>query len=481
MGSGSTMKPLDDPDTLIREAYILLDRDGALASAPRTSLEEDIRRAHQMVAGDMEKIEGFRRDKLEIPFDEIFGSAQDDKLAAIIYLATHKMLDVTYGPAQALDIVDARRDLTGYVDILFRLNAVEGIGILYDFSLAQSERRDPQTWQKMLSYYLLLLVKMIDARARVIGFLKDRPHARRAVEQLMASTDQNVAAAFRALGEEYVRAKKDTDADTLPEPRYVRLYSQYNLTQPDERLLGTASLLAAQERILRAVEEADFPTLAFWVKDGSPAAARLVFSTARSFLSTGVVTKLLELILSKTDIAPVRLAAAVLELGDINHIVSPAGGEMLINRTLTDFACTDDKLLVNVARLAVQQLRNVTDFNDMLTVMERAPLIEVAEEAVRALCDMRRLQMADSVIRTRPVLTLAYQSAQRYLQEVQSLMSSAWSCQNEEMARVYIERLKSLNALPELEQLGTRHKHISELANKTLAALRLESTSTRKR
>ena len=478
MSIGAKLDPQDDPVILARQARALLGTD---KERPRTALEVDIRRAFKLVWPDFVKIEELRRKNGNPPYADILGAQIHDKVAAITFLAKHKLLDVTCGPTQALDIADARADLSIFIDILAQLNAIEALGILYDFSYEQGQARPAEFWSKACTYYLHLIAKVTNARPRAIRFLKDRPHARRQVEGLIASADAGIAAAFRALGEDYVRARKEADPPAPPAPpTYVGLFLLYNGQLPDESLLGLSSLLAAEERIRKAVNAGDLPKVIDWIAQGSANAVRLAFTVPCEILPTSGYVALLEKLLLRTELPVETLSAGIVELGEANRALQPDGGAEQINNILAGFAITHLDRLRGAAKLAVRELRGANAFNHVLTVMERTSIIEVAEEGLRMMCEMRRLTMVENVVHRRPVLSLSYQQAYKYMQTVQELVSAAWGCTSEATARVYLERLKELNAVPELEQLGKKHKHISDLANRTLTELRLEETSARR-
>ena len=478
MSTGTKLDPQDDPIALARQARALL---GAEDERPRTALEVDIRRAFKLVWPDLVRIEEERKKKTDLNYAEFLGGQVHDKVAAITFLAKHKLLDVTAGPTQALDIADARGDLSLFIDILAHLNAVEALGILYDFCFQQGQARPTEFWQKACTYYLHLIAKTANARPRALQFLKDRPHARRHVEMMIASADAGITAVFRAFGEDYVRARKEGEQTPPPAPpAYLEIYQKYNAQLPDESLVGLSSLLAAEERITRAVKAGDLQSVIVWMAQGSPHAVRLAFRIPGNTLPTSGYVELLERLLLGEDLPLETLAAGVVELGEANRTMQPEGGTEQINNILAGFAITHVDRLRGVAKLALRELRSTNAFNHVLTVMERTSLIEVAEEGLRMMWEMRKLTMVENVVHRRPILNLSYQQAYREKQTVDELVSAAWGCTSEATAHVYMERLKELRAVPELEQLGKKHKHISNLANRTLTQLRLDETTARR-
>ena len=474
MAGDFTAQPANDPESLVDDVERVSARPDAGVPAQRSMLEEDIRRAYRTIEDDLQQIDILRDELEEIPYLDIFGHQLHDKLAAIVYIAKHKLYDVTYGSAQALETIDARRDLSGMIEILFLLQAVDGLMILYDFSVSQQALHDAAIWQNISHYYLRLIAMMPEpVHARIVAFLKERPVARRHVEQLMASPDPATANQFRLLGEEYLRTRNESSEidDLAASTLYARLYYQFDQHAPDEQTLGLTAMLAAENRIRQAVKAGDTATVAKWICEGSLVAARLAFQLARGDFNVWVYATLLGQLLQRKELSPTILTAVVLELGNLNKLRNGANGEMEINQLLADFTLVDDANLAGVARVAVWKLREVNALNEVVMVVEKAPLLAVAEEGLRALRDMRYLQLADPIIQHRPELQPAYTDAQDYLRELQSLMTAIWGCRTAETMVTYLSRLKALNAIPELEQLSEQHPIFSELARLTRAEL----------
>jgi len=479
MTSGTKLRPEEDPGALAAAARAFL---AAGEDIKPTPLEGEIRRAFKLLKDDLAKIEALRLSKKDVPYAEIFSAQPHEKVAALVFLIEHLLNDVAHGPTDCLEITDAKTDLTGHHETLLRLNALDAFAILYDFAWAQSQAEELPLWQKSCTYYLHTLARMTDARPRAYFFLKERPHARRQVEQLIASTDQNVAGLFRTLGEDYVRLRQEIDPAAAPSPpAYARLLLEYTTELPSPEQVGLAARIVAEERIRAVMAAGNLAVLARWVMHGSRRAARAALDAARGALPTSGYITLLEQALSLPDAPPERLAAAVVELGEVSRTLRQEGGESEINRLLVEFAVRAHAGQVGVAQLAVRELRAVNAFNDVLSVMERTSIVEVAEEGMRMMCEMRRLVMVESLVQRRPVLNLSYQAAHKHLMTIQELMNAAWGCTSDATAHVYLERLKELRAYPELEQLGLRHKHISTLANKSLAELRMQEMDARRR
>ena len=201
--TGKNLEPQVDPSAIAAAAHALLQT----PDRTHTVLEDDMRRAYKLLAPDLAKIHEMRGKNTDVPYASLFGQTIQEKIAALVFLTRQKLTDVAYGDPAAQEIIDARSDLTLYVDILSRLNLLEAFAILYDFAFGQLQERNAEFWQKVCVYYLHLMARMKSERPRAFDFLKDRPHARRQVEQLIGSTDAGVAALFRALGEEYVAAR----------------------------------------------------------------------------------------------------------------------------------------------------------------------------------------------------------------------------------------------------------------------------------
>ena len=475
MAASFTVKPTNDPEYLIHEAEGVLAVPSTDAPAQRSSLEEDIRHAYRVVSADLVKIQALAEKESEIPYAEIFGALLHDKLAAITFLAKHKLYDVNYAAPNALETIEARRDLSGLVEILFKMHAVDGLKMLYDFSAQQQTLHDPHIWQSVSLYYLRLIAMMPEeAHSRVIAFLKERPNARRQVEQQMVSADPLVATLFRGLGEIYVRVRNDFQEldDLAINSLYARLYYQYDPAPPNEHTLGLTMLLATETRLNMAVRAGDLTTIVRWVTDGSPAMARLAFQLARNGLSVWAYAAVLGQILQRKELPAVILVAAVLELGALNRRRNTDTGEAEINSLLVDFALCSNPNLTAAARIAVRQLGDVQATHEVVTVIEKAPIIEVAEEGILALRDLRCLPLADTIVQRRPILTVAMRSAVHYLQDVQTQAAAVWAAQSLDAAAPYLERLKALKALPELEEIGKRHQYAQEWAKGALDELR---------
>ncbi len=365
-----------------------------------TPLEKSIRRAHQLLCADLQHLEQLREENVDVVYSDFFGGQFHEKIAAIIYLAQRSLLDIADSPAELLDAAISRRISSLLVEILYRLNAAEGLGYLYDFAAAHTKSGNATFWQKVCRHYLQLMAMLPIARPRVLAFLSERPDARHDVEVGIAAVDVNVARAFRALGEDYLRARKNGPLEPFTPAEYTLFYRQYVQEEPNAQTAGLSTRLAVQERINRAVAAGDIPALAPWFTDGSPLAVRYLMQTARSGLAASSFMDLLVSVVAAKQWNPVRGAAAVLEMSEINRTLQPNGGDININQQFVSLAMTDDSARFGIARLAVQELGAIGAFNEVLTVLEQAPYIDVAGEGIAVL--LEAAPPADGRIDRRP-------------------------------------------------------------------------------
>ncbi|OPZ79583.1 MAG: hypothetical protein BWY76_03523 [bacterium ADurb.Bin429] len=142
-------------------------------------------------------------------------------------------------------------------------------------------------------------------------------------------------------------------------------------------------------------------------------------------------------------------------------------------------AMTDMPDRAGAARLAARAFAAVDAFNESLYLIENAVMVEVGEEALHHLRDTRRLALAEHAVKTRPFLQMAYEDAFAHVQRAKSLMESVWSAQSEDLAMMYLARLKEMKAFPELQQLCQKRTKISDLAQKTMAELKLSMSAYR--
>lgn len=463
-----------DPALLVKEASALLDVSGHAASVGRTAVEEAIHHAHELVSPDLYVIERLKKAGMDPDYVALFGPQIHEKLAALIFLTKYKLLDIEHSSLQSRDIDDARHDLSGYVEILFRVQAVDALGIFFDYAASQRDSHVAWLWHNVCSRCLYLMALLSECRGKVLAFLSDRPVARRMIEELILSTRPEVANALRALVEEYNRVQPTQPPQLMSEEPapYVLLYRQFEKDMPmDEDAVGISSLLTAQDRIQQAANAGDLQTVLKWIVEGSPAASRSAFRYAMSLLPPDRYVSLLEMALKYEGMDPVRLVAAVLELGAANRTTQVQGGAPKMNRALKEVALSTNEEQVGVAMVAVHEMGTVQAVADLTEVMEKAPLLQPAQEAVHVLRDLRRLPNVTNIGNRRPELVPSLQAARQQLLELQSLMEAAVSCPSDELTMVYLERLKLLKAIPELQQLCLRDKRLGELAQQVLHEL----------
>ncbi|MHB9130310.1 MAG: hypothetical protein ACYDBB_04350 [Armatimonadota bacterium] len=477
--SESELKAFGDLGYLRSEAGALLALDRITPHAGQSGVEELIRRAHQVLDANLGAIEQLQQTQQEVDVLALFGDQVQEKLAAILFLTKHKLRDIVYQESAFLEHKDCARDVATFVEILYRAGAAEGLGVIYDYAAAHLAENAAPIWQKICLRCLHLLALLPHAHPYVLLFLREREGARRQIEQMMASPDPAMAQTMHTLGQEYVAARKSGQLpDTLPIPAYVALYRQYELGLPEDRALGLTSLLSAAARIQRALAAMDDGTVINWLVSGSPAAAAAVFRMARAGLPTMIYAGVLKgLLLFEEDVHPVRLAAAVLELGGVNRTASPQNGHADINSTLVEVAMTEDSLVRSgVGRLAVHELGTVDAFNDILGIMEDATVLEIATEGMRVMANLRRLNLAESTLSRRITLVTTYEEEKRKILAAQATMEAAFSAPDEDTAQTYLDRLRELNALPELKQLCQKKTAIATLAQRTMTQMKLDTT-----
>jgi len=481
-----TMKIWSDPYVLVKEAATM--RDDAPETVQTSAMEDAIRRAHQLVSPDLYVIERLKQSNMEPDYLNLFGSQIQEKMAALIFLAKHKLLDIEQSTLYSRDVNDAKRDLSSYVEILFRLEAVDALGIFFDFAQAQRDSRVPALWRNVSSrcLYLMSLLPQ-DCWPQVAAFLENRPEAQRLMEELKGSQNPQIAEPLQNLANMYQQTAGSRQSvntpgqmmNTMPQPLYITIAQRYEAATPvsaarDEAARGVSSLLSAQDRISQAAAAGDIPSLVDWISNGSHAAMNAAFRCALSVMSNNQYINMLEQAIEHGDLEPVRMAAVVLELGNLNRSTSPQGGVPTINRLLLKLAMTEDEELSGVAKVAIHELGAVKAQNDILTVAEKAPLLAVAEEVVTVIRANRQLTMLESLLNQRPELIPAYRTARAELVELQDLTESAWACQTEDLAMIYLDQLKARKAMPELKQLTMAPNFVSELARQILTELEAE-------
>jgi hypothetical protein len=455
MTSATTVTTWSDPDHLIALAEALLDDDNPLALAEQTATADSLRIAHQLIASDLAVIDHAHRLPHEVNYAELFGSWFHEKIGALIYLIKYKLLDVADAMEETQDIVDARHDMSSYVEILFHVRAVEGLGVLFDFAVAKGERERIEYWEKVCLHILHLMALLTDARPRVLTFLAAREHARRLVEQGMTVPDQGMAQAFHALGAAYVHAHKLGEIPDAPaqQPPYLRIYHRYDQGLPYEGHAGLCAYLSAKRRIHFLVKDVEVPALTHWLVHGSEAAAREVL-LAKKALSRQSYIDLLAAALDDPALHPVRATAAMMEISEVSYEDTATGGEAEINHILYRIAACREDERTGLGCVAVRMLRTVDNEQALLDLIESAPQDAVATEAVVAMKDLRRLLMVEPLIVKRPQISEVYHACHRELVEIQNLLDSAWGADSPAEAEPYVQRLQELKAYPELEKIN---------------------------
>ncbi|HEX2948095.1 MAG TPA: hypothetical protein VHV83_00755 [Armatimonadota bacterium] len=462
-------------DDLTKAATAFLptaDEDENSVATQKSALEEAIYRAHQLLRADLQTIEQAKHTGGEPDYVAAVGNAPD-KLAALIFLAKQKMLDIEHSRQQMRDTQDAQRDLSLYVEILFHVKAVDALTIFYDFAIAQRESRQPQLWQNVCSRSLYLLALLTECRVTVQAFLAQRPEACSRLSSLAASTRADIAFSLKSLLYEYQQQQTMATAATqaVTMAPYAVIYQQEYAACEQEAASGqgTSSLLSAQDRIHQAAKSGDVPSLVSWIREGSPAATRAAFQAAFSVMTTDQYIDMLSQVLVLKSITTVRLSAAVMELGNLNRSARTPGGTARVNQLLVEVAETAQEDRIDVAKIAVRELTNANAISSLGHVVQEAPLVAIAEAALLALKDLRQLPVSPAFLEKRPELLHVYRMVQEELRELRSLVDTACSCPSEEMALFYLAQLKEVNALPELRQLSLLHNKLGEAARDILA------------
>lgn len=492
-----------DPSVIIREAHQL--HGAALPTSSTTdqqSFGELIRHAHALVSPDFYVIEHLKKSGIEPNYFDLFKNAFDEKIAATIFLTRQKLLDIEHSAQEALEIADARNDLSTFVEVLFRLKAVEALGIFFDFAEEQQESRVPWLWQNVRTRSLYLMALLPDCRDKVIRFLLKRETAVTRLQELVTTTKPETAPVFKKLLADFdawvqqhapkPKASQQPGAGMtagmpggtaipamlaagLPpeEPAaYVQIYQKYENAVPAGQAYGIASLLSAEDRIMQALEAGDLDGLMKWIAEGSPAAMRSAFNRAKHYLAPDQYITLLENTLTRPGIDPVRSAATLLELGNVNRTTHLKGGTPRINNRLISLAMTTDDDDLAPAFMAIDELRSVGAAVELTTLIEKAPLQEVAEEGIKALRDLRRLTTMESILVNRPALRPAYEKAHESIMELHSIMDAAISCPSRDLTCMYVDRLRDMGALPEMEQLAKSGSYAGEYALSLLEKMR---------
>ncbi|MHB9130308.1 MAG: hypothetical protein ACYDBB_04340 [Armatimonadota bacterium] len=477
MDSTTSTQTWRDVDSLLQAVSDLRHDSTSVVPSGHSDMEDAIVRAHRLVSPDLYIIDRLRQSGVQPDFTTLFGEKMQEKIGALIFLTKQKLLDIEHSTLNSRDIEDARRDLSTYVEILFHARAIDALGIFYDFAVAQRDSRVPWLWQNVCSRTLYLMALLVECWPKVIAFLENRPVACRKLNELLATTKPEIAGKLYALTQEFARVQTQAEHANAPAsdapPPYLQHYRSYEQGSPGGGGTGVSSFLTAQDRIHSAVQDNDFPAMVKWIADGSPAAMQSVLHTAVKVLPTDLFVMLIEKALSEESIDPVRLAALVLELGEVNKAQSDKGGLPKVNKILQQIAMVDDESRLGIAKLAVGQLCACGAYEPLAKVAEDCPLQDVAEEAMKQLKGFNQFSMLERIARQRPSLQPIFQAMRREHLELETLVDDAASCPNEEMAMVYLQRLEALNAIPQLEHLSHHQTFVGDLAYKILVKLKL--------
>ena len=433
-----------DPERLTALARELLGAGDGFNLRP--AAEEALHHAYQRFAADLDALNRIAGEATGIVTQ--FGALLHEKLAALLFITRHTLLELA-DPPRTMDIEFARRDMTLYVDILTRLGALEGLIVLYDFAAQQAHAASPGFWPSVCRHLLTLMVRAPEGHVAVMDFLARRPAAWQHLRELIEHAKSEEAAVLRDLLD-------GAGSGSLPKPPapapYLLMYRQHGDGTPYDSRECLCALVAARHHIERAFTQGDLPLVKRWFAEGSRGAAREVLRLGEVGLPARRRARLLEEFLAMPECDCVRRTAAVLELGTLNLGERPEGGQAETNRALVECAMTEDEARVGVARAAVRELVTVRNHDALLFVASRAPQLPVAEEAVTAMKDLRRLRMVEPLLRARAELRPAYRAAHQQLVEIQNLVEAVWSAPSDQ-TDIYLERLKTLNAGPELDRL----------------------------
>jgi hypothetical protein len=459
-------KPALHPDALEESARQLLAA-GDAQRAGVTAIEEALRRAYQRVADDLLQLDERHNAGESIDIQAVFGDLLHEKLAAILVLARYTMSDMAACAREVLDIEYAHRDHAVYSEILYRANALEGLGVLYDHAVAGRHGPRADFWQNAALHTLYLMALNPQPLAVMCGFLQARPLAQQHVQHLMTVTQPAVAQQLQQL---LAAAQRPLPPADPPAP-YMRLYGQYDQGFPYDGQEGLCAGIAAAARIHATFAQDDLAGVLRWYAGGSPTAVRAVLQEGRAALPIRQYARLLEKMLAEAGADPQRLAAVVLDLGALNRAERPHGGDAELNRILFEVTMARQEERVAVACLAVRELGAVENQPAMLVIIEHTPQLRVAEEAIMALKDMRRLLTCEALVARRPTLVPAYKRAHAILTEIQNLVDLVWSTEDADIVDQYVERLKKLKAFPELKTIADLANRSSRLSGKGISSL----------
>lgn len=467
-----------DPDALAAAAAAFLD--APPPDGPGREAEEMLRRAIKPLFPDLFLLDRALQEQKDFSIAAHFGPALVEKLAGLLFFTRYCMRFVSLNSGQMLDLNDMRHLLTTCMQTLYQVEAIDGLIFLYDYAYSQAGGDNPQFWDGVCMHVLYMLARLPSGRAQALAFLHERAHARRHVERIVSLPDDQRAPTMRVLGEEYIRARREGNPLEMPRPApYVAMLLQFSATPPGEAEASFVGLMVARERIRLAVEASDTALLARWVAEGTIPAAQTARRAAMNNLATPQYVGTLSEVVRHPTAGALRVAAAIQELARLNEAAGMTGGDPNIIPLLREAAMTDIPDRAGAARLAARAFAAVDNFNESLGLVEHAVMVEVGEEALLHLRDTRRLALVERTIAHRSFLQPAYEMAFSHVQKAKSLMESVWSAQSEDLAMMYLHRLKEMKAYPELQTLTQKRTKISDLAQKTLAELKLSMSAYR--
>lgn len=438
-------------EQLIAQARELLGAEDEEHGIDDSTIGMVLHHAHHRVAADLDHIERLHNAGETLDLPALLGATMHEKLATILFLARYTLLDLACPPEDSLDIDYAHRDSALYTEILYRTNASGALEVLYDFAAEQQQAHTPDFWQNICLHCIFYMAVMPDAATHLTHFLHKRPAAVPQLGHIITCARPEVAAQLRQLLA-VMRSEAKNGPHAMPVPPYLHFYHQLE-DVPYDGAWGTCALVAAQHRIRQSFNTGDLEAIKQWFATGSTAAVREIFHQAHAVLPPKRYAYLLEEFLN-LDADPVRLTGVVLELGNLNLSVRPEGGQADINRVLIDCAMREDTQRLGVARVAVSELVTVRNQDAIVFILQNAKLLPVAEQAVVAMKELRRLRAIEPIIAVRPELRPAFRAAHQQLLEIQNLVEMVWSSPSTEMANLYVEQLKTLKAYPELDRLS---------------------------
>ncbi len=412
------------------------------------------------------QIERMLTSGVEPNYTSLFGPQAQAKIAALTLLTRQKLLDIHHAVIPSRDMHDARQDLANYVKILFHVKAADALGVFYDIAVKYLQLGATGMWANVRSRSLLLMAALTANDRRVLFFVHERPEALQLIEQLTDANRPEFATPAKKLLSAYrVFQQSPRVHDTAPDPPpYMLLYRQYERELTEDDAIGVSSWLTARDRIEQVVMSGDFPGMLQWITEGSPAALRETLRFARSLLSPNQYIDLLERALYHDGMTGERRKHIVLELGSLDRKASVPDGEVMLNRILARVAINADENSLDVATSAVQALVSVNANKFLLEIVEEAPCIPVAQMAIEAIRELRHLHQLKDIVEKRPELRPALQTAQRYIAELQELVSAASESLNDEITMLYLRQLQERHAVQELRDLARRGNRTGELA-----------------